>query len=253
MAASAGPTDPFEDRPGYRMRGAYLAVEDIALVEPAAQAGIDTLLVGFPKLKVPLDPVSQDQLRQWASTCQRHGIAFWVVLKYFGVFEPAWIGPYRQYVNGDGARAKHTPCPLDEDFWRRSVEQRCLELAELSRPAAGGRLSGVMLDPEMYGADIPTVFQVCYCGDCLARTLKDAGLDTPPPYPDARREWLASRGLLERHYQLARQTMQQLADRTRARVTEIAPDLLLGACAIDPGQPLAEGLLLGLGRPEKPA
>jgi hypothetical protein len=239
----------FAAQPGYRIRGGWLGAEDIRLVEPAAQAGIDTLLVAFFRLRVPLNGALREQLVQWATTCRRHGIDFWPTFGYLTEFEPGWVGPYRQYVSGNGVRARHTPCPLDADFWRRTVEARCLLLADLSRQYP---ITGVVLDAEMYGADKPAFVDVCYCGDCVARTLQEAGRDPSPPYPDARRQWLTDIGLLEQHFAMARRGVQQLADQTRARVGAIAPDLLLGALAIDMPQPVAEGMLLGFGRPERP-
>ncbi len=234
---------------GYRVRGAYLSSNDLALLEPAVRAGIDTLVVGFRGMRAPLDATNHQALISWATTCERHGLAFWPVVHYFSAFEPAWVGPYPRYVNGDGDRARHTPCPLDEGFWRRSAEARVLELAALSRQYP---ITGIVLDPELYDADLVHFVNVCYCGDCVARTLQDAGQGALPPYPDARREWLAGRGLLERHYDVARQTMRRMAEQTRGRVAAIAPGLLIGACAIDQGQPLAEGMVLGFGRPDRP-
>ncbi len=247
--APTGPRERFAAHPGYRIRGGWLDAGDIRVVEPAAQAGIDTLLVTFFRLKPPLSGAQREQLVQWATTCRQHGIDFWPTFGYFSVFEPGWVRPYRQYVNGNGVRARHTPCPLDADFWRRTVEARCLLLAELSRQYP---ITGIVLDAEMYGADKPAFVDVCYCGDCVARTLQEAGRDPSPPYPDARRQWLTDIGLLEPHFAMARRSMQQLADQTRARVGEIAPDLLLGALAVDMPQPVAEGLLLGFGRPARP-
>jgi len=249
MAASAGPTDPFEDRPGYRMRGAYLPARYIRLVEPAAQAGIDTLIVSFYPLRAPMQAELREQIRRWANLCKQHGIAFWVVFGYFGEHEVGWIGPYRHFVDANGQRRDHTPCPLDDEFWRRSVEDRYLVVAELSHRC---QIAGVALDTEMYAADAGGVSQVCYCGDCIARTLRAAGKDAAPPYPDRRGEWLKEIGLLDAHARMTRDAVQALAEQTRDRVAQAAPELRLGAFNIDWAVPTMEGILLGWGRPDRP-
>jgi hypothetical protein len=244
-----GPGDGFDDRPGYRIRAAHLQVENIGLVERAAQAGIDTLLAPIPRLRAPLDFTAREQLVQFAHACQRHGIAFWPEIRYFGEVELTWIGPYRHFVDGNGKRLNHTPCPLDEELWRRAVEARYLLLAELSRDCP---ITGVALDTEMYAADAGGVSQVCYCGDCLARTLRAAGQDAAPPYPDRRREWLTQIGLLDAHFQTTRDAVRTLAEQTRDRVAQVAPDLRLGAFNIDDAVPPMQGILLGWGRSDRP-
>jgi hypothetical protein len=249
LAGAAASGDPFEGRPGYRMRGAYLAVEDIRLVAPAAEAGMDTLLVGLHKVKAPLDADLRGQVVRWAAECQKHGLAFWPSFAYFGAYEVPWIGAYRRYVDGDGQRYDHTPCPLDAGFWQRSVEARCLALAELSRDCP---IAGIALDTEMYAADKGGVSQTCYCGDCIARTLRAAGRDVAPPYPERRRAWLTEIALLDAHFQTMREALRALAEHTRDRVAQVAPDLLLGAFNIDEAVPPMQGILLGWGQPGRP-
>jgi hypothetical protein len=247
--ASTAPGQAY-DQPSYRMRGGYLSVSDIGLVAPAADVGFNTLLLGHINLRPEPQALPRDQIVRWANACRDHGLALWITVVYFGELETIWAEPYRRYVSGEGVRAKRTPCPLDEDYWERAVTQRYAWLAELSRRAP---FAGLALDPEMYAADKGGFFNVCYCGECVARTLRAAGRDATPPYPTARREWLEKMGLLDAHYQQARQTMRALAERTRARVEQVAPDLLFGVFGGDEWQPLMEGLLLGLGRADKPA
>jgi hypothetical protein len=247
-AAATAPGRLF-DQPGYRMRGGYLSVNDIQLVAPASEAGLNTLLVGGLKLKPVPDAAARDSLMQWANLCRSHSLALWLSLDYFGAYESVWAGPYRQYVDGEGEQAKHTPCPLDEDYWQRAITQRYRWLAELSGQVP---ITGLILDPEMYAADKGGFFHVCYCGDCVARTLRAAGRDATPPYPTARRRWLESLGLIETHSQQAREAMRALTERTRAQVEQVAPHLLFGVFGGDEWQPLMEGALLGLGRSDKP-
>ncbi len=245
---STAPSRPY-DQPGYRMRGGYLAVSDIGLVASAADVGLNTLVVASLNLKPQPEAATRDQLVRWAKACHDQGLALWLSLYYFGDFESVWVGSYRKYVDGNGAQAKRTPCPLDEDFWQRVITQRYLWLAELSRQVP---IAGVVLDPEMYAADKGGFFNACYCGDCVARTLHAAGRDLAPPYPTARREWLQGLGLLEAHYQQARETMRGFGARTRGQVEQVAPDLLFGVFGGDEPNPLMAGLLLALGRADKP-
>ncbi len=240
---------PLQKLQTQRIRGGYLGAGDTAQVEPAARAGLNAILVKFGGLEAPLRPESEKLFKQWADLCAKHGVGFWPVFNFFGGHEPKWVGQYRHHVTRQGNRLDRTPCPIDEDFWRRIIEARFVLLAELSRKYP---MVGVILDLEMYGADATGYHGVCYSDYAIDRVLRAAGKDVKPPPPAERYAWLEKQGLLETYRNGTRQAVRQLAEHTRDAVDKIAPNLLLGAFHADRESPVPDGILLGLGRPGKP-
>gem|GEM_PF-2401988 len=232
------------------IRGGYLDVRDTALAEPAARSGLNTLLVKFPRLRPPPDTRAQEQIEYWSGQCRRLGLDLWVCFHVLGAHETGWLSEYRRYVDKTGRLQSHTPCPADPGFWRESVYNRLMGLAQLSRQYP---ITGVILDLEMYAADFSIYYDVCYCGECVARTLRAAGRDVSPPYPDSRAEWLTGLGLLEVHRQQVHEAVRRLAEQARAAVEQVAPDLRLGGLCLDLKTPVVEAMLAGLGREGHPA
>lgn len=246
--AAAQPAPSLSDLLTRKLRGGYASFADTAVVAPAAQAGINTLFVEF-RLRHP-DPETVAQIERWAGLCRAHGIGFWPVVHYYGEIETTWIGDFRRYVDANGTLQRKTPCPLDESFWRRAVETRFLTIAEVSRREP---LMGVVLDTEMYAADFTLYREPCYCGECVARTLRRAGRDIPLPLSGAPGSWLTQQGLGDAHREECRRAVQSLAEQTRGRVLRIAPEFAFAAFNADQASPMLDGLMLGFGRPERPA
>jgi hypothetical protein len=231
---------------GERIRAGFLKPQDASVIEPAAKAGCNTLILALD-VRVPAPAELEPTMARWARACAQHELDLWVSFTLFSAREPKWVGRYRPFVDAEGKRHPNTPCPLDEDFWQRTVAARYDLLADLARKHD---LAGILIDPEMYGADFSLYRQPCHCATCSAAAAdkldEQAEEGAASRWSDGNRALRAQRAAL-------RDTIREWMAASRERVAQRAPGVQLGGFHIDQQTPFAEGLLLGMGTEEQPA
>ena len=229
-----------------KIRAAYWGVKPIeaadAQMAALQAAGLNAALVkdmGFA-IQVPL-------WQAWGERAQARGILLLPVINFAGTEEIKQAnGAFRPYVAQDGAVLSNTPCPLDETYWERMVAQRFLRLAQTPS------LAGMLFDTEMYGSDMRTYHDPCFCDACwqaFFETINAPALDCPPEH---RFECLQERQLAARYEQAQEERLQAILTRIEQRVHAVKPDLLLGIVAYQKNW-FYRGLLRGLGTPQRPA
>ncbi len=170
------------------------------------------------------------RLESWCETCQSNELELWPVLNFAGgANELEFFPEFRREVTLSGVTQPHTPCPVDEAYWRKVIFPRCVKLAELSRTRPS--LRGVVLDLEMYGADHAGYSAVCVCEACR----RGAGSSKP----DALLDW-------------QRREVERIARELERAVHRVSNRFQFAAMHLEEAFPFHEGLALGLGTPDVP-
>ena len=186
----------------------------------AADSGLD--------VKIPL-------WNAWARSAQRRGLRLFPIYTFHGTAESsAWRGTFQAYTPAGGTRLDRTPCPLDAEYWEKSVAERWEALALLSRQIP---LAGLVIDTEMYGGDVATYHQPCVCDRCwqefaLAFAAADPAraktLDFSTIPLMQREQFLKTSHIWREYTALQAQRLQAIATQIERRIHGINPALPLG-------------------------
>lgn len=214
------------------LKAGYLPVSaKIGIAAKMREAGLNAV---WPKI-TSFHPSGDDErvmprLETWCETCATHDLELWPVINFAGgVNELEYFPEFRREVTLGGVTQPHTPCPVEEAYWRKVIFPRCVKLAELSRTRPS--LRGVVLDLEMYGADHAGYSAACACESCR----RGAGSIKPEELLDwQRREVTRISRELERAVHRVNETFQ------------------FAAMHLEESFPFHEGLALGLGTPNVP-
>lgn len=214
------------------IKAGYLPVSTrVGIVSKMRDAGLNAV---WPKItSFPPSGESEQVLRRlqtWCEACEKNDLQLWPVINFAG--GPNELDSYREFrreVTIDGITMPHTPCPVDETYWRKVIFPRCVKLAELSKTKPS--LAGVVLDLEMYGADHAGYTSACACGACR----RGAGSSRP----NALLEW-------------QRREVQRITHTLERTVHDIAPNFQFAAMHLEEPFAFHEGVALGLGTAEVP-
>ena len=203
----------------------------IGVASKMREAGLNAV---WPKI-TSFSPSGDDErtlprLETWCETCATHDLELWPVINFAGgANELDFVPGFRREITLAGITQPHTPCPVDETYWRKVIFSRCVKLAELSRTRPS--LRGVVLDLEMYGADHAGYSAACVCETCR----RGAGSSKPA-------ELLAWQ----------RREVQRIAHELQREVHRVNEKFQFAAMHLEEPFAFHEGLALGLGTPDVP-
>ena len=202
----------------------------IGIAAKMREAGLNAV---WPKI-TSFSPSGDDRvlprLETWCETCATHELELWPVINFAGgANELEFVPDFRREVTLAGITQPHTPCPVDETYWRKVIFFRCVKLAELSRTRPS--LRGVVLDLEMYGADHAGYSAACACESCQ----RGAGSSKPAELLN----W-------------QRREVERIARELQRAVHRVNEKFQFAAMHLEEPFAFHEGLALGLGTPDVP-
>ena len=233
-----------------RLRAGYLNGVNINLVEEMSQNGMNAAVVNFQNLTPPIDASYAGIIQNWADKCALMNLAFLPVINWWGSNEPSWFMSYNHVISADGELLAKTPCPYTQDFWDRCIKPRFVEILR----AVGTRLiQGVLIDMEMYGADVSYYRGDCYCDTCYARYMQAKGQTGALPVRVDRARLVQAANDLEFYRGIEREAARSFATELRNYISNIRPGLRIGVLDLEKSIPIFEGQAIGFGTPTTPA
>lgn len=215
------------ERSRWFVKAGYMpATASPALAKPMRASGLNAVWPKFSGYRPDgSDGYALPRIEKWADACAASQLTLWPVINFCGgKNELDFFTEFRREVTLAGVVQAHTPCPADEEYWRRVIFTRCLKLAELSKRHAS--LTGIVLDLEMYGADHAGYSAPCACEACI----RGAGSRQAAALHD----W-------------QRREVTRICRALEQEVHLIAPAFQFAIMHLDDGQPFHEGIALGLG------
>ena len=215
-----------------------------------AAGGLNTVLLTFGGVEVDT-PEGVALLQKRAGWCKELGLHMFVSNRLCGGPQELrhLVPGGRCYVNGAGVALTKTPCPIDPEFWEMVVTNRWLLAA---RESLEHQIDGVVLDPEMYGADEAGFPGYCYCEYCFRGFLDNRQFKIDTPAAAERVKWLRAKGLATEYRAWQRQRAAALARGTEQAVHAVNPDLVLGVLMLDANNWYTNAWALGFGKPGMP-
>lgn len=227
LAISVGRAD---ERP--LLKAGYLPLSTrVGIAPKMREAGLNAV---WPKI-TSFHPSGDDdrvlpRLETWCETCATHDLELWPVINFAGgANELEFFPDFRREVTLGGVTQPHTPCPVDEAYWRKVIFPRCVKLASLSRTRPS--LRGVVLDLEMYGADHAGYSAACACEVCR----RGAGSSKP----EALLDW-------------QRREVERISRELERAVHRVSSQFQFAAMHLEEPFAFHEGLALGLGTADVP-
>jgi len=230
-----------------KIRAGFLGWWNTDVVPQMAQCGMTHVLPTFASLSIPVTKPDKERIYKWALVCREAGIKFMPIINLWGGYEKDWIRPKR-HLYYKGIEYSKTPCILEAEVYKRSVHDRVLMLAELSRSVP---IAGIVIDLEMYGADVVDYPDCCLCDYCFERFLTGTTVSRPIPRAE-RYDYIVSSGQLAAYKDFMRNSVAELARHTREQVELIAPEFKIGVLRLDQNRTFNAGLAKGLGSENKP-
>ena len=231
-----------------KIRGMYGYVGDWknkSLLDKILASGFNTMLVHPMRPDIMSQAGWTEEAKAWATVQTERKLR--VIISWpYGSDERYGNTQFGAYHDGTAKRWTRTPCPLSVEYWNKVIGDRALVAAQ-----AG--LTGLVVDPEMYGADSTGYAGPCYCDRCWSQYVNEQteGVEAASVAASDRAAWTVRHvvSLDYRQWQEAR-VGETLRD-VRVRVRDEHPDFLLGNLAgIEYSLP---GLARGFGTPEMPA
>ncbi len=229
----------------HKIHAGFLGVWNTNLPPKIGQCGMTHALVYFGYLQSPIHKSYMNEINKWANLCQKAGIKLVPVICTWGNGEKEWIHPRYNYY--DGIEHNKTPCPLEIDVYKLAVHKRVLELAKLSHSIP---IAGIVIDLEMYGADVQLYPEYCLCDYCFERFLSASGVKETIP-KSMRQDYLVKSNQVEAYRKFMEDYIEQLSKQTKEQLEVTAPDLMIGAMVLDLDKPYIKGLAKGLGSGHK--
>lgn len=217
-----------------KMRAGFMGVKDKILLPSMNEKGMNAALVAFWLMPSPLTEQEQQMLGQWAIECQSNKLDFYPVISFWGNGEKTWMQLTDKYYL-ENKEYPNTPCPFSEDNYNCLIHDRMLEVARLSKDYP---IAGVILDIEMYGADIIAYNNPCFCRQCQDRFRKQ--FPNASIMDNAKYRELAAKGLIEK------------IEKTRIAVRNISKSFRIGVTKLDQSNIFSDSLARGFAVPEMP-
>jgi hypothetical protein len=234
-----------------KIRAGYLGSKDPA--DSAARmkaAGQNTVVLKLGSLGQP--PLTNELavLTAWAENTRAAKVRLIWGINFAGGAEK-FTGT-RRMMTGAGEPLTQTPCPLDATYWQRNVESRFLYLAEKSKDL---NVTGAVVDPEMYAADIKMYRAPCYCDECLREFIRSEGgaLEAGAVFPRDRVQWLKQGQAGARFDAFFQSRVRGICRAIEGRVHARNPDFMIGLLQSFADVPFFAAVQDGLGTPERPS
>ena len=107
------------------------------------------------------------------------------------------------------------PCPGDADFWNRKFTNFYIQIALWAKDKPN--IAGIIVDTEMYGADIVSFRDACFCDDCRKEIAAELGI--LPETIDTK-----DQEMLKKYREAFTKRLTRIFEVTRIRVHEILPE-----------------------------
>lgn len=227
------------------------ATGEVYIAKLAAH-GFNTALVADGAFQIDLA-----RWQQWGELAERYNLDLFAVSNFAVPPELRTdLTGFRPYVNRAGKIYLKTPCPLDQTYWERVINERFAALASF---AVTTPIAGLLFDTEMYGSDLSLYSDLCYCGFCwqgfLASqaALRTTGVVIPPMLPkETRFEYLHTHKLLNAYTRFQWARVIQILTAIRERGHNLQPTLQFGFIGYVHNW-FYLALVQGLGTPTHPA
>jgi len=229
-----------------RLRGLYTYVGrsgETEVLKRVAAVGYNTLLV-HTMGKSHSEQGWPEEAARWVEVQKTYGLR--VIISWpFGSDERYGNTQFGAYQPGGAAVWTKTPCPLSADYWNRVVGDRAEVAARLG-------LAGMVVDMEMYGADVTRHLGPCVADDCWRRFVEThlEGVSPAEVLMADRPAWLEANDLLADYRRWQELEVMAILRGIERRVHAIRPDFLLGNVLDFESLP---GLARGFGTPTMPA
>ena len=229
-----------------KIRGGFMGVLDMPILAKMGQNGMNTAIVWFNPLEVPVSDKQLHVLEDWSRDCKYAGLDFMPCIVYCPDEQKRFHPKYCYVING--TKYENTPCPLEADTFKYLIYDKFVALATLSKTV---NIAGGVLDTEMYGADFISYRQACHCDYCWGQfrqrysTCPDLDIGQREPY-------LQKTGWTEKYQKFMVDRITDMAKSVREQVNKINPSFKLGGSHLDELNVFTEGLARGFGTPENP-
>ncbi len=246
MLAGASPVYDWIAEGG--VRGVYYSgLSDLERYDPAATVGMNSILnkFGFN----PNTPERDLQLHAaQARGCHERGLRYFPEINFNGYLERDYSKrEYTPLVDATGRAYPETPSPLDREFWNQSIKRRFVQLAELARTEP---IAGVVIDFEMYGADV-TLYDPVGCIDysdlAFNGFLQQQVLALEQVPTAERAAWLAEKNLGEKYEAYYRGTLEAICRDIEQATHAANPDFIIGFYTWGHNSPFWESCARGFG------
>lgn len=233
-----------------KIRAGYLGAKDpVETVMRMREAGQNTALIKIGSLSSP--PLANElaTLSLWATNTRAANIRLIWAFNFAGGFEK--FPEVRRMVNSAGQRLDLTPCPLDAAYWKRNVESRLRFLAGKAREF---NVTGAVVDPEMYAADIKMYRSPCYCDECLREFLRSERRELPAnaALPADRAAWLKVGDAGPRFERFFYNRVRNICREIEVNVHAENPDFMIGLLQSFADIPFFAAVQDGFGTIERP-
>jgi len=229
-----------------RLRALYTYVgrsEEDQVFKRAVDAGYNTLLV-HTMGKAHSEQGWPEEAAKWVELQKRYPLR--VIISWpFGSDERYGNTQFGAYQPGGPTVWKKTPCPLSAEYWNRVVGDRAEFAAKLG-------LTGMVVDMEMYGADVTRHLGPCVADDCWQRFVAGhlEGVNPAEVLMADRPAWLEANALLADYRRWQELEVMAILRGIEQRVHAVNPNFLLGNVLDFESLP---GLARGFGTPTMPA
>jgi hypothetical protein len=233
--------------------------------------GLNSALVkvtAIERINGALSSQGMATIARTADAARANGMRFFLISNFVGNEEASALGQrFRKYVDENGKELPQTPCPLDRFYWNCVLLGRGEQLAQLNKGSvlirimksvlARGkdepRVAGLVLDTEMYGANISTYSQPCFCDSCFKGYM--AVLDREDVTLDAssRQQWLISNDYYYEYIKYLEKKLAELVGNIIHKIHDMDSGLMVGFLNYHIDSWFFRALAHGMGTPSMPA
>ena len=225
------------DHRDWQIRGGHNGDStNLSMLEGMARNGMNSIFVSLgghmldsnhPEAvgkRFTLGPHQRAGLDRWQQATAEHGLKFFPMIELYGTDDRKRWPLERSFLDLSGKQYANTPCPNHAGFWDKKIIPFYLEVARWAKDKPN--VPGILMDPEMYGADRSSFVDDCFCNHCRVDIARQLGTD-------AENLNLEDRQTLANYRNISAQIVEQHASRLRMAVHQIVPNCLLGGYILD--------------------
>lgn len=166
----------------------------------------------------------------WAQLAEQYQLFLFPIYSFAGTDEKrVWRESLVPYVTRTGETLNATPCPLDPNYWERSIGQRFRQLAQIATTV---KITGLLFDTEMYGSEIAIYSDYCFCDACWLHFLDAARItNAGQVLKEQRYPYLLEHQLFQTYGRFQERRVQEIVSALRDDLHTIQPELFLGFLA----------------------
>ena len=203
------------------MFGYVYQKNDKALFKNIVDNGFNTIVVHFMGTALSEDGCPK-AVADWVRIAKEYKLKVIINVAY-GADDRYSNTRFGAYNTGNAEIWQRGPCPLSRDYWNKVVGDRAVIAAE-------AKLTGLVVDMEMYGADATCYPGPCYCDSCWGKFVDEfiGGEFAKKTEPTKRAAWVSNNGLWEEYGQWQEVEVTSILQAIRKRVHAVNPDFILG-------------------------